>query len=116
MILGDHYAQHRHPASGEPLKGEVIWTPWDYALANALQLIEDFSDQNGLIVWEKESKDVIVEAVRKQDPFESAKDRITSAKKYDRLPGEYYVPRLSLKPWAKEWPTFQGWVEEQNKE
>lgn len=116
MILGDYYAQHRHPSSGEPLEGEVLWTTWDYALANALQLIEDFSDKNGLLVWEKESPDVIVEAVKKIDDFDSAVERTTSRTNYKKTPGEYFVPRLKLRPGADEWPTFEEWVDEQNNE
>lgn len=113
MILGDQFALHRDPISWEE-EGEPGWTPWDYALVHALQLIEDYSDSNGLVIWEKDSADVIVEAVRKTDPFEAVKDRITGSKNYKRQSGEYFVPRLQLKPWVDEWPTFRDWVEEQN--
>lgn len=116
MILGDEYALHRHPSSGEPLPGDVKWTEWDYALVNALQLIEDFSDQNGLVVWEKDSDDVIVEAVKKIDKFDSVVERMTSRQSYKKTAGEKFVPRLKLMPGVTEWPTFNDWVEEQNKE
>lgn len=113
MILGDRYALYRDPRSGEPV-GEPEWTDWDYALVNALQLIEDFSDQNGLLVWEKESDDVLISAVKKVDPFESAKERTTGRKNYKATPGEYFIPDVKLQHWATEWPTFQDWVKSQN--
>lgn len=112
MILGDYYALHRHPFTGEPLQ-EPVWTTWDYVLVNALQLIEDFSDGNGIVVWEKESESVIVEAVKRIDPFEAAKERTTSRKNYKHTPGEYFVPRLKLHPQVEEWPTFQEWIDSQ---
>lgn len=115
MILGDPHALHRDPITGEPT-GSPEWTRWDYALVHALQLIEDYSDENGMVIWEKESESVVVEAVRKTDRFEAVKERITGASKYKRSAGEYFVPRLSLVPWEKEWPTFKDWVDEQNKE
>lgn len=114
MILRDKYALHRHPASGEPLPGDPEWTEWDFALADALQLIEDFSDENGLLVWERDSDDVMVEAVKHTNPYDSAVERTTSRASYKKTPGEYFRPRLSLQSWAKEWPTFKDWAESQS--
>lgn len=113
MLLGDYHALNRDPLNGEPL-GEPEWTTWDYVLISALQLIEDFSDPNGLLVWEKESPNVKVEAVKKIDSFESAKERATSGKNYKRVPGEYFIPRVSLQYWAEEWPTLQDWIDAQS--
>lgn len=103
--------------NGDPC-GEPEWTTWDYALMSALQLIEDFTDQNGLPVWEKESDRVIVEAVRKTDKFEAAKEKTTNKKNYKSVPGEYFVPRLKLMPgWEEDgWPTFQEWAESQQED
>jgi len=111
-----HYG-FRDPVSWEPV-GEVEWTTWDYALMSALQLIEDFTDQNGLPVWEKEADHVIVEAVKKVDKFESAKERTTSKKNYKSTPGEYFVPRMKLMPGYEEddWPTFDEWARSQQEE
>lgn len=113
MILGDTYALHRDPFTREPT-GEPEWTTWDYALVQALQLIEDFSDGNGLLIWERESEKVQVEAVKKIDPFDAAKERTTGRSNYKRTPGEYFVPRVTLHHWAEEWPTFEEWVQAQN--
>lgn len=114
MVLGDKYALHRSPFTGEPF-AEPEWTTWDYALVHATQLIEDFTDSNGLLVWEKESDDVVVSAVKKFDAFEAAKESITSGKKYKAAKGEYFVPKLDLKYWVEEgdWPTHRSWIESQ---
>lgn len=58
----------RDPINGEVV-GDVTWTDWDYALVHALQLIEDYTDANGIPVWEKESDKMVVEAVKKIDRF-----------------------------------------------
>lgn len=114
MILGDKYALHRSPFSGEPF-AEPEWTSWDYQLVHAVQLIEDFTDSNGILVWEKESDDVIVSAVKKTDAFEAAKEKATSGKNYKAAKGEYFVPDLKLQYWLDEddWPTHRSWVESQ---
>lgn len=114
MILGDKYALHRNPFSGEPF-AEPDWTTWDYQLVHAVQLIEDFTDPNGLLVWEKESDKVIVSAVSKVDRYDAARESITSGKKYKAAKGEYFVPKLELHHWLKEddWPTHREWIESQ---
>lgn len=114
MVLGDKYALHRSPFSGEPF-GEPEWTTWDYVLVHATQLIEDYTDQNGLLVWEKESDSVVVSAVKKIDRFEAAKEAITGGKNYKASKGEYFVPDLKLQYWIKEdaWPTHREWIESQ---
>ena len=114
MILSDKHALHRDPFTGEPFE-EPEWTSWDYALVQAVQLIEDYTDQHGILVWERESDSVIVEAVAKVDPFEAAKEKATSGKNYKAAKGEYFFPKLSLVYWKDEddWPTFRSWVESQ---
>lgn len=107
-----HYG-FRDYYTGEPTQ-DPEWTKWDYALASAFQVIEDFSDANGLLAWEKDSPKVDVLAVAKVDRFENAKERaskIASRKKGGETPGTYYVPELKLL--AKEWPTMREQVEEQ---
>ena len=115
MILGDDFALHRHPATGEPLPGKPTWTTWDYNLVAAFQLVEDFTDRNGLLAWEKDHEDVLVEPVAKIDPYEKALAARTGGKNYKPRPGETFMARATLQPWAEEWPTFREWVEEQNK-
>lgn len=114
MILGDKYALHRSPFSGEPF-AEPEWTSWDYQLVHAVQLIEDFTDSNGILVWEKESDKVRIGALQKVDKFEAAKEAITSGKNYKADKGEYFIPDVKLHHWIKEddWPTHREWIESQ---
>lgn len=104
----------RDPINWEVV-GEVTWTDWDYALVHALQLIEDYTDANGIPVWEKESEKMVVEAVKKIDRFEAAKSSATGGKNYKATPGEYFVPRLTKVYWADKdyYPTFEEWIQDQ---
>ena len=104
----------RDPINWEVV-GEVTWTDWDYALVHALQLIEDYTDANGIPVWEKESEKMVVEAVKKIDRFEAAKSSATGGKNYKATPGEYFVPRLTKVYWADKdyYPKFEEWIQDQ---
>lgn len=92
--------------------GEVEWLEWDYVLVEALQLIEDYTTDSGLLAWEADSDRVEVEAVRFTDKFEAARERSTSRKNYKAIPGERYRPRVKLRR-GEDWPTFEEWVESQ---
>ena len=50
-----------------------------------------------------------VDAVRKIDQFEAAKDRITGGKNYKPQDGEYFIPRLKNR--ATEWPTMEEYIQ-----
>lgn len=110
MILGDKYALYRDPFSNEPFD-DPEWTTWDYLLVNAVQIIEDFTVDGGLLAWENESEAVDVFAVQKVNKFRAAESAYTNNKRNKELPGGYFVPKVQLKSWAKEWPTFKEWVE-----
>lgn len=110
--MGDDWFGHRNWLTHEPEGDRDEWISWDYALVHAQQLIEDYTDNHGNLVYEVQSDRVTVEAVRKIDKFEEAKERITSRKNYKAQAGEYYIPRLDKR--SKEWPTFEEWVVEQN--
>lgn len=95
--------------------GGTGWIPWDYDLISALQLIEDHSDEHGLLVWEKnDSERVEVAAEKKIDRFRAQVDRITGGSKYKPTPGEYFVPRLILH--GDEWPTYKEFIQSQIEE
>lgn len=94
------------------------WTSWDYALIGAFQTIEDYSDEYGLLAWERDDEAVVVDAVRKIHPFKQAvelKTRGTEKKPYKPAAGEYFVPRLSSRRKDENgeevYRTFREWVE-----
>lgn len=79
-----------------------------------LQLIEDYSTEYGLPIWEvdENADNVDVVAVRRIDKFEASKEKTTSKKNYKPAAGERFVPKAILN-WG-EWPTFEDWVKYQN--
>lgn len=77
---------------------------WDFSLLTALQVIEDHTDQNGILVWEKESDRVEIIADRKIDKFQASVQAKTDGKNYKPARGEYFVPNVSLR--GGEWPTY----------
>ena len=109
MIMRDHYYGFRDPITFEESE-EPYWLDWDYALADALQTIEDHTNQHGILVWEAESERVEISAVKKIDKFEAAKTARTSGKKYKAAAGEYWVPKVDLR--GGEWPTHEEWISE----
>ena len=111
--MRDPYFGHRD-LNGEPNGDRDEWIEWDYLLISALQVIEDFTDRNGLLVWESESEEVDVVAERKIDPFQAAVERRTSRKGYKAAPGETFIPKLVLQ--GQKWPTHSDWVKQQLEE
>lgn len=117
MLFRDHFFGFRDPETNEPelAADKVWWTGWDYALADAMQFIQDHTNQHGHLVWEYQSDDVEVVVEKKVDRHDAIVERRTGGKKYKKSPGEYFVSRLKLMPWAKEWPTADQWYAEQSK-
>lgn len=120
VITRDDWAGHRHPLTGEEMGDKDEWTSWDHALAGAFQTIEDYSDEYGLLVWERDDEAFEVEAVRKIHPFKRAVDeatRGTEKKPYKPRPGEYFVPKVWSRREDEEgrgvFQTFREWVESQ---
>lgn len=120
MILRDDWYGHRDPFSGKPTGDKDEWLDWDYALVDAVQTIEDYSDQYGLLQWELDGDGVVVDAVKKHHPFEAARDaktKGTAKKPYVPDPGEYWVPRMS-KQFSDEpdFQTYGEWIERKARE
>jgi len=89
------------------------WIPWDYALAHAFQTVEDLTDDNGILVWEKEDEAVEIDAVRKIDKFRAALDRATAGTKnkpYKPQPGEYFVPKVWSRRSDGSIQSYSEWV------
>lgn len=114
--MRDDWYGHRDPETFEPVGDKDEWLDVDYALLSALQTLEDYTDQHGLLIWEVQDPKnrVEVAAHMKIDPFEAAKEIKTSGKNYKKKPGEYYVPKLTLL--SKEWPTMEEFIEHQIEE
>ena len=111
--MEDDWYGHRDPLTGVPTGDRDEWISWDHILVNAYQLIQDFTNEHGLLIWEvgDPKERVTVLAERKIDKFKAAVESRTGGKKYKALKGEYFVPKLDLR--AKEWPTFDEWVQSQ---
>lgn len=111
--MEDDWYGHRDPLTGAPTGDRDEWIGWDHTLVNAYQLIQDFTNEHGLLIWEVDDpkERVTVLAERKIDKFKAAVESRTGGKKYKALKGEYFVPKLDLR--AKEWPTFDEWVQSQ---
>lgn len=93
--MRDDWYGHRDPITFSPAGDKDEWLDWDHALVDALQTIEDYSDQYGLLAWELADPHVEVDAVKKIHPFEAARDRQTQGsanKPYKPEPGEYFLP------------------------
>ena len=109
VIMHDEWYGHR-TVSGREIGDKDEWIDWDYALANAFQTIEDYTDQYGLLAWELADERVEVNANRKTPKFKAAIDRATSGKNYKALPGEYYVPEVFSRDREGRIQTFEEWI------
>lgn len=116
MLMHDHYALHRNPWTDEPADA-IVWTDWDYLLAECVQFIEDYTTQEGHLAWESESERVTFDARRKINKARAAIDRKTKGSEknpYKPYDGEYWVTDPVLMR-GDDWPTLDEWLEEQNR-
>lgn len=105
---------HRHHKTGEVV-GDVVWTDWDYVLAECVQFIADYTTQEGHLIWEAESERVTFNAKKKINKARAAIDRRTKGSKdkpYTPVDGEYWVTEPVLMR-GEEWPTITEWFDEQ---
>lgn len=106
--MRDPYFGNRDWFTGEPSDTPDVWTDWDYALSAAFQVIQDYTDSNGVLAWENEADNVEVLAERKISKFDAAREVKTSGKNYKAQKGERWTPRV--RKMNGEWPTFSDWV------
>lgn len=109
VIMQDDWYGHRDWLTWKKRGDKDEWTKWDFALVNALQTIEDFSDDNGILAWEKEDDNAVIDAVKKIDPFREAVEDRTSGKNYKAANGEYFVPHVYAFG-DTELQTFGEWI------
>lgn len=114
MILQDHFAGFRDSYTFE-VDGTPHWTDWDYSLATALQLVEDYTDsETGHLVFVEQSERVTFDATKYIKKSVAKVERMTNGKNYKATPGE----RWRTKPVVMdggEMPTLTEWLEEQRK-
>ncbi len=116
--MRDDWYGHRDPFTWEKTGDKDEWLDWDFALVDALQTMEDYTDaESGLLVWEMEDDNAYVNANRKINKFAAARDKKTQAKNYKAVPGENFVPEIkSHKKDADGNPVFQTMREWMQKE
>jgi hypothetical protein len=113
LIMRDDWYGHRDPFSGEPQGDKDEWLDWDYALVDAVQTIEDLSDPNsGLLRWELDDDDAVVDAVKRIDPFQESIDLATRGENYKPTPGEKWYPDI-YRYGGGELQTYDQWIEQQ---
>ena len=77
-------------------------------------MIEDHTDEYGLLVWEREDPSVDIAAHRRIHKFKAAIDertRGTEKTPYKPKAGEYFVPRVESLREDESIQTFREWVE-----
>lgn len=111
VIMRDDWYGHRDPFTWEELGDKDEWLDWDYALIDAVQTIEDFTDDSGILVWEREDPNAVVNAVKKIDRFKEAVEDRTRGEKYKPSPGEYFVPDIQPFNEGDELQTYSQWIE-----
>jgi len=82
----------------------------------AFQIVEAYTDADGLPEWTRDDPTVRIEAKKKINQFHSSKDSRTSGTNYKPEPGEYYVPDVQMKPGNVKPRTYQQWRENKRKE
>ena len=112
--MRDEFYGHRDTFTFLPDGDREEYLDWDFALFDALQTIEDNSDQYGLLAWELEDEAVEVDALRKFHKFETSRDLATKGtanKPYQPQAGEYFVPRMETRRSDGHFQTYEEWVE-----
>lgn len=100
------------------MTGEIVGDPHahtelDYALEYAIQVIEDFTDQYGLLAWEVDDEAVEVKAIKKIHPFKESMELVTKGtpkKPYQPTAGEYFVPEVRTLRTNGHIQTFTEWA------
>ena len=114
IIMRDDWFGHRNPFTGVETGDREEWTSWDHLLADAVQVISDYSDSNGILRWIHDDEAVEINANKKIDKFEAAKAIATSGSKYKAAPGEYFVPDVFTRrtvDGVEVYQTYRQWIE-----
>lgn len=113
--MRDDWHGHRDPFTGDRVGDRDEWIEWDHLLADTYQLIEDYTDpKSGLLIWEIEDEDVVVDAHAKVNKFQEAIDEKTNMKNYKPANGQYFVPHMYSRRkdenGVRQYQTFREWL------
>lgn len=112
--MHDDYYGYRDFFTGLPFGDSRVFLEWDWALIQAVQMIEDHTDKYGLLNWQVEAEDIEVDAEKRIHKFQASIDRITAGSKtksYTPQPGEFFVPKMWSRSSDKDRkPTFAEWL------
>jgi len=117
VILRDSFAGFRDSFTGE-IDGYPHWLEVDYALATAMQVVEDYTDnETGHLVFVEQSDRITFDTEKYTKKSVAAVERRTkgSAKKpYESSPGERWrtIPRVMH---GDGFPTLKEWLAEQDR-
>lgn len=96
------------------------WTFWDYLLTNVVQLIDDFTTEDGFLVWELEDPDerMVVHPYRKIDRVDRAKQIFSqrNAKELERAKGSYVAVKLKKQRPDDEYPNHLEFFQRMSEE
>lgn len=107
---------HRDPFTGEVVGDKDEWTAWDYLIADVAQLIEDCTDENGFLVWEKdtgqEEPTAIIATLRRDRAAYTR--QVFEKQNADALskPGAYVELRMKLRN-GYEYPSHRDYFKRQ---
>jgi hypothetical protein len=114
VLFRDPWFGHRSWITWDAVGSQADWTDWDYAIATAMQMIEDGTTEEGLLIWEVSQEDVFVDPEKRFNKARQAIEDITSADNYKSKNGEYWVPILrqhGVEPGHEVFQTRREWIE-----
>lgn len=123
FILRDHYALFRNYYHWEDTE-TPYWTEWDIALADALQLLEDYtSNDSGQLPWVDEDEDLVWKARTRSSGYLEAvesyqKSHVDKKTGHSTLPpGDRVTAEIDwLQSGRDDWPKAADWFESKAKE
>lgn len=132
-ILRDHWALNRSWYTDEPWSNDLWrapdspeWTEWDYALLEAYQMIEDYTNQEGEFPWVDEEEGLRWKVVQRHSSKREAIDKYSDSHQKD---GKSTIPvgtsldavidwvhsDLQARPKPSEWFAKQAIKDPENK-
>lgn len=112
--MRDDWYGHRDFFTGKPAGDKDEWTRLDYLVIEAYQIVEDITDETGMLIMDQDDEAVTVGAVRKINKFRAAIDNATKGsekKPYKPRPGEYFVPDIKTRRSGDKRITYTEWRE-----